>query len=189
MSSEKQRKVLEDIRRAQRVLKKGPSYSNGGLGSVTVPGTAVTAPPVIPALVMLLLVWQIFLRWFYFKNNLNICTIKFENACKFLQSIYINYWILVQAHAAGTDEKVSPGMRYANQTLQFANMTSFGSFVPQDSLFGNSIMPVLPRLEPPAPSPPAQAPVATTTTATGKHKLESTSISFYSAPSSNFGED
>ncbi|XP_037093446.1 SOSS complex subunit C homolog [Pollicipes pollicipes] len=42
------------------------------------------------------------------------------------------------------DHLLSPAQR---QALQQANSTSFGYFVPQDSLFGNLVMPVIPRLE------------------------------------------
>lgn len=45
---------------------------------------------------------------------------------------------------------MSPGMRSAMQVLSQANLASFGFFIPQDSHFGNSILPVLPRIEPPA---------------------------------------
>lgn len=48
---------------------------------------------------------------------------------------------------------MSPGMRSAMQVLAQANIASFGYFVPQDSHFGNSILPVLPRIDAPVSSP------------------------------------
>jgi hypothetical protein len=57
---------------------------------------------------------------------------------------------------------MSPAMRSANLVLQQANVSSFGYFVAQDSHFGNSILPVLPRLEP----PPGSVPATTTSGAT-----------------------
>jgi len=45
------------------------------------------------------------------------------------------------------DHLLSPAQR---QALQQANSSSFGYFVPQESLFGNLVMPVIPRLEPTA---------------------------------------
>ena len=35
------------------------------------------------------------------------------------------------------------------QALDQANKTSFGYFIPQDSSFGNIILPVIPRMSPP----------------------------------------
>ncbi|CAG7828363.1 unnamed protein product [Allacma fusca] len=42
---------------------------------------------------------------------------------------------------------LSPAQRSAMQSLQHANTTSFGSFISQESHFGNSILPVLPRFD------------------------------------------
>ena len=46
--------------------------------------------------------------------------------------------------AGASDHLLSPAQR---QALQQANSSSFGYFVPQESLFGNLVMPVIPRLE------------------------------------------
>ena len=34
------------------------------------------------------------------------------------------------------------------QAMEVANKTSFGNFIPQDSSFGNLILPVIPRINP-----------------------------------------
>lgn len=46
---------------------------------------------------------------------------------------------------------ITSGQRTA---LESANKSSFGFFIPQDSSFGNIILPVIPRLLPPPPPPP-----------------------------------
>jgi len=55
-----------------------------------------------------------------------------------------------QASTGIGDMMMSPGMRSAMQVLSQANVSSFGYFIPQDSHFGNSILPVLPRIDAPA---------------------------------------
>lgn len=57
---------------------------------------------------------------------------------------------------------MTPGMRSAMQVLTQANLSSFGYFVPQDSHFGNSILPVLPRMD--APTTAAATPTQSTST-------------------------
>jgi len=52
-----------------------------------------------------------------------------------------------QAPAGSAEVNISHAHRSAMTILQQANMSSFGFFVPQDSHFGNSILPVLPRLD------------------------------------------
>jgi len=61
------------------------------------------------------------------------------------------------ASLLGNGIEVTDAQRNARvtQALQAANTNSVGFFVPQDSSFGNLILPVLPRIspgEPPAPS-------------------------------------
>jgi len=106
MSSE-QRKVLEDIQRAKRLLKEGAAASLGmhtGGGASTPSSLMTPTPPAFPP----------------------------------------------QAPAGIGDMMMSPGMRSAMQVLAQANVSSFGYFIPQDSHFGNSILPVLPRIDAPA---------------------------------------
>jgi len=50
----------------------------------------------------------------------------------------------------GTEGHITTGQRTA---LESANKTSFGFFIPQDSAFGNIILPVIPRIQP--KNPPA----------------------------------
>ncbi|ODN01752.1 SOSS complex subunit C [Orchesella cincta] len=121
MSSE-QRKVLEDIQRAKRLLKEGAAVSLGIHSPTTsTPPMLTTASPAFPS----------------------------------------------QAAAGIGDMMMSPGMRSAMQVLSQANLTSFGCFIPQDSHFGNSILPVLPRIEPVVPTtqnPPTGSSTSTITT-------------------------
>lgn len=69
---------------------------------------------------------------------------------------------------------MTPGMRSAMQVLAQANVSSFGYFVPQDSHFGNSILPVLPRIDPPVaaqsaiPGAAGSAPSSTPSTGNGQ---------------------
>ena len=43
------------------------------------------------------------------------------------------------------------------QALDQANKTSFGYFIPQDSSFGNIILPVIPRISPPTSTVPVDS--------------------------------
>jgi len=52
----------------------------------------------------------------------------------------------------GSEGHITTGQRTA---LESANKTSFGFFIPQDSAFGNIILPVIPRIQP--KNPPAVA--------------------------------
>jgi len=45
---------------------------------------------------------------------------------------------------------ITSGQRSA---LEAANKNSFGFFIPQDSAFGNIILPVIPRIQPKTPAP------------------------------------
>jgi len=49
---------------------------------------------------------------------------------------------------SGDTGHITSGQRSA---LESANKTSFGFFIPQDSSFGNIILPVIPRLQPKNP--------------------------------------
>jgi hypothetical protein len=49
----------------------------------------------------------------------------------------------------GDTGHITSGQRSA---LESANKTSFGFFIPQDSSFGNIILPVIPRLQPKNPA-------------------------------------
>lgn len=51
--------------------------------------------------------------------------------------------------AAGPDGHITSGQRTA---LEAANKNSFGFFIPQDSAFGNIILPVIPRIQPKNPA-------------------------------------
>ncbi|CAL8115632.1 unnamed protein product [Orchesella dallaii] len=120
MSSE-QRKVLEDIQRAKRLLKEGAAVSLGIHSPTTsTPPLLTTASTAFPP----------------------------------------------QAPAGIGDMMMSPGMRSAMQVLAQANMTSFGCFIPQDSHFGNSILPVLPRIDPAVTTTPNQSTSLSTATIT-----------------------
>lgn len=52
--------------------------------------------------------------------------------------------VTVNSNPVSSDNQMSNTTR---ATLQFANTTSFGYFIPQDSLFGNHILAVLPRFD------------------------------------------
>jgi len=118
MSSE-QRKVLEDIQRAKRLLKEGAAVSLGmHTSSPTTTPLMTPSSPAFPP----------------------------------------------QASAGIGDMMMSPGMRSAMQVLTQANISSFGYFIPQDSHFGNSILPVLPRIDAPAGTVVAAATTSQTST-------------------------
>jgi len=51
--------------------------------------------------------------------------------------------------AAGQEGHITSGQRTA---LEAANKNSFGFFIPQDSSFGNIILPVIPRIQPKNPA-------------------------------------
>ncbi|OXA56658.1 SOSS complex subunit C homolog [Folsomia candida] len=96
MSSEKSRKVLEDIQRAKSKLLKDGAAASLGISYSSSPQPSGGTP------------------------------------------------------SFNSDVHLSPATRSAMQVLQQASMTSYGYFVAQDSHFGNSILPVLPRIEPAA---------------------------------------
>ncbi|KAF2355116.1 SOSS complex subunit C [Trinorchestia longiramus] len=57
---------------------------------------------------------------------------------------------------SGTDGHLAGTGNSQRSTLLTATAHSFGSFIAQDSSFGNSILPVLPRLDPTPPLKPSQ---------------------------------
>jgi len=56
---------------------------------------------------------------------------------------------VVGGGGGGVEGHITTGQRTA---LETANKTSYGFFIPQDSAFGNIILPVIPRIQPKNPA-------------------------------------